>query len=138
MALQQQMQPPQGQGGPPGGAPPPGAGGGPPQAQPGPPTGEPGGMPPFEPVDTSPTATGMGTPQAVPDVYSQMMEVLNQIGDQIQGKITRAYPEGNGVHIELSEESDSANSADRGILRQSLQAAGIATVTFSRTPKEQG
>jgi len=130
MALQQQMQgPPAGQqAGPPPAQAPPGGDTGSPAAQP-PPEGG-GGMPPFPPVDQSPTTTGFGTPSPVPDVWGQIQEVLGQVADQLTGQVVNATPQGHGVHITMSHEGKSGMAQDRAILRQAFEAVGMK-VTFS-------
>lgn len=141
MKLQQSMQgpppgaPPPGAsaatsaGAPPGGAPPPDAGGAP-GAQP------PPGMPGFPQVDHPPTAQGFGTPNPVPDLTSEIRQVLESNSDNLMGEIIQAIPEGNGgVHITLDEPSPAANNHDRMILREAFTKAGFQRVTFNKGDK---
>ena len=98
------------------------------QAQP------PAGMPPFPQVSSSPTQPGLGTPSPVPDLYGMLQQVLQQVGDQVAGEITAAYPTGpgNGVHIDIKEKDAASKNGDRQMLRQALMAAGFDRVTFGR------
>jgi hypothetical protein len=108
------------------GAPPPDGAAGPPQAQP--PPGAPP-LPGFPQVDTAPTQAGLGTPSPVPDVAGQINQTLQQVGDQLMGKVVNAAPTVGGVHITLDEPDAKSDHNDRMILRQAFAEMGRVTFT---------